>query len=193
MHDPRFEPGLGLIYQMDATPGRHTQASQYLSPPGWEIGLPAFDPKAPEQEGRGRFMKSLSALNHIVNASGLCLFGYLSTTVDFLPEWLSAVTGYPYTLDELLLVGERIANIRQAFNVREGFNAVTTSIPDRAYGRPPLAEGPTAGVRVEIEALVGEHLAAMDWSPEAAVPSRAKLNALGLADIAADLHPEKGV
>ncbi len=192
MHDPRFEPGLGLIYQMDATPGRHTQASQYIPPPGWEIGLSAFDPKASEQKGRGRFMKPLSALNHIVNTSGFCLFGYLSTTVDFLPEWLSAVTGHPYTLDELLLAGERIANVRQAFNVREGFNAVTMSIPERAYGRPPLAEGPTAGVRVEIEALVREHLAALDWSLETGTPSRAKLIALGLADVAADLYPETG-
>ena len=33
MHDPRYEPGLGLIYQMDATPGRHTQALMYAGGP----------------------------------------------------------------------------------------------------------------------------------------------------------------
>jgi aldehyde:ferredoxin oxidoreductase len=192
MHDPRFEPGLGLIYQMDATPGRHTQASQYLPPPGWEIGLPTFDLKTPEQKGRGQFMKPLSALNHIVNTSGLCLFGYLSMTVEFLPEWLSAVTGHPFTLEELLIAGERISTVRQAFNVREGFNAVTTRLPDRAYGRPPLTEGATAGIRVEIEELVREYLTAMDWSLDGAVPSQAKLIDLGLADIASDIHSKKG-
>ena len=192
MHDPRFEPGLGLVYQMDATPGRHTQASQYLPPPGWEIGLPTFNPMTPEQKGRGRFMKPLSVLNHIVNVSGLCMFGYLSTNVEFLPEWLSAVTGHPYTLDELLIAGERISNVRQAFNVREGFNAVSTQIPDRAYGRPPLTKGATAGIRVEIEELVREYLTAMDWSLDSAVPSKAKLIDLGLADIAIDLHGKQG-
>ena len=39
MHDPRFEPGLGLVYKLDATPGRHTQASQFTAPPG--LKLPA--------------------------------------------------------------------------------------------------------------------------------------------------------
>jgi aldehyde:ferredoxin oxidoreductase len=188
MHDPRYEPGLGLVYQMDATPGRHTQASQFIPPPDWEIGLPVLDHEKPEQKERGQFMKPLSTLNHIVNASGLCLFGYLSTSVEFLTEWLSAVTGFPYTLDELLLAGERIANMRQAFNVREGFNAVKTRIPCRAYGRPPLTEGPLSSIQVDIETLVREYLLSMDWSLEAAIPSRAKLVALGLKDVADDLY-----
>lgn len=42
MHDPRFEPGLGVIYKVDATPGRHTQACQYLVPPGFPTERPAF-------------------------------------------------------------------------------------------------------------------------------------------------------
>jgi len=46
------------------------------------------------------------------------------------------VTGQPYTLEDLVLVGDRIANIRTAFNVREGVNLVAQPIPDRAYGRP---------------------------------------------------------
>ena len=42
MHDPRFEPGLGAIYKLNATPGRHTQACQYNVPPGFESERPAF-------------------------------------------------------------------------------------------------------------------------------------------------------
>ena len=38
--------------------------------------------------------------------------------VEYLPDFLSAVSGHAYTLDELLLAGEWIAAIRQAFNVR---------------------------------------------------------------------------
>lgn len=188
MHDPRFEPGLGLIYQVDATPGRHTQASQFIPPPNWDIGLPTFNQKEPMQKGRGRFMKPLSSLNHVVNASGLCLFGYLSTSVEFLSEWLSAVTGYSYTQDGLLLIGERIANIRHVFNIREGLNLVNYPIPDRAYGRPPLNDGPVSGIRVEIETMVQEYLKSMDWSLDAAVPSREKLIELDLTDIADELY-----
>lgn len=164
MHDPRFEPGLGLIYKIDATPGRHTQASQYIKPPGLEHEMPDFGEEREKQVGRGRHLSVLSSLCHVVNASGLCLFCYLSTHVTILPEFLTAVTGHKYTLDDLLIVGERIADIRQAFNVREGINAVTEPIPKRAYGIPPLEEGPTAGMTVDMDMLLKEHLEEMDWS-----------------------------
>ena len=99
-------------------------------------------------------MKTLGNLFHALQASGACQFGYLSTTVDFLPKSLHAVTGHPYDQEELLLCGERIANLRQSFNVREGINLLQTKIPPRAYGRPPLSDGPNAGITVKIERLL---------------------------------------
>ena len=95
--------------------------------------------------------------------------------------------GYAYSLDDLLVVGERIANIRQAFNVREGYNPLATPIPKRTYGLPPLEDGPTAGFTVEVETLCREYLEEMDWTHDDAVPSREKLIVLGLADVARDL------
>lgn len=188
MHDPRHEPGLGLVYLADATPGRHTQASQYIPPEGFDIGpYPGFGKRRELQEGRGHYMKPMSALNHVSNASGLCLFGYLSTTVSLLPEWLTAVTGKAYDLVRLLECGERIANMRQAFNVRDGFNLLRLSAPGRAYGVPPLASGPTEGLTVDIGGLIREHLEAMDWDQATALPSRQKLESLGLDDVARDL------
>ncbi|MBI5305675.1 MAG: aldehyde ferredoxin oxidoreductase family protein [Chloroflexi bacterium] len=187
MHDPRFEPGLGLIYKMDATPGRHTQACQFTVPSGFTSVRPGYGEKRDQQAGRGRWMKEASCLNHTMNASGLCLFGYTSTHVTFVPEFLSAVTGMPFTVDDMLITGERIANVRQAFNVREGINAVTQPIPARAYGVPPLPNGPTAGITVQVEQMLHEHLDEMGWTRDAAIPTRAVLERLGLADIAREL------
>lgn len=187
MHDPRYEPGMGIIYQMDATPGRHTQGCNWFWPQGFEVNAPHFGEEREKQAGRGKALKPISGLNHISNVSGVCLFGYLSTRVEMLPEFLVAITGHPYTLEELLVVGERIANIRQAFNVREGYNAITTPIPERAYGMPPLEDGPTAGITVDIESLRREYLGEMGWTQDAAVPTREKLIALGLDDVAEDL------
>jgi aldehyde:ferredoxin oxidoreductase len=140
-----------------------------------------------QQVGKGKALKPISNLNHVSNVSGICLFGYLSTRFEMLTEFLAAVTGHNYTFEELLLAGERIANIRQAFNVREGYNAITTPIPKRAYGIPPLDAGPTAGITVEIETMRREYLDEMDWTHDAAVPTREKLVALGLSDVAEDL------
>ncbi len=188
MHDPRYEPGLGLIYVADATPGRHTQASQFIPPPELQIpGYPGYGVERNKQRGRGKMMKPLSAMNHAMNCSGLCLFGYLSTTSSFLPEWLSAVTGKNYNLDVLMECGERISNIRQAFNIREGINFLQFKLPRRAYGNPPLLSGPTANIQVDIDTLMQEYLTVMDWGKENPVPSRERLESLGLSDIATDL------
>ncbi len=192
MHDPRFEPGMGLIYQIDATPGRHTQGSNWSWPEGMAVDAPAFGKEPQKQTGRGRALKPIGSLTHVMNASGLCLFGYLSTRVEYLPDFLSAVTGHAYTLDELLLAGERIAAIRQAFNVREGHNPVTLPIPERAYGIPPLEEGPTAGITADIETLRRDYLDEMGWTQDAAIPTRERLIALGLEDVADDLWPLEG-
>lgn len=186
MHDPRYEPGLGVIYKLDATPGRHTQACQYLVPPGFESERPGFGIDRERQEGRGRWVKEASSLCHTMNASGACLFGYMAMHATFVPEFMSAITGQPFTLDDMAIVGERIANIRQLFNVREGVNLVTQPIPERAFGRPPLPDGPTAGIKVEIEQMQQEHLEEMGWTLDAAVPQRDVLERLGLGDLAQD-------
>jgi aldehyde:ferredoxin oxidoreductase len=143
-----------------------------------------------QQEGRGRFVKEASSLNHVNSISGTCLFGYLSTHVTFVPDFLAAVTGRAFDVQEMLKVGERVANIRQAFNVREGINFVTQPIPERAFGRPPLPDGPTAGVRLDIEGMRREHLEEMGWTQDAAVPEASTLFRLGMADVAQDLWGE---
>jgi len=190
MHDTRFEPGLAGIYLADATPGRHTQAAQYLVPSGFESDRPAFGVNPEQQEGRGHWIKEAACLCHTMNASGACLFGYLSTRVEFIPEFLSAVAGWDFTVDDMLDVGERIANVRQAFNVRAGFNLLTQRLPARAQGIPPLSDGPTAGVRVDGQGMVQEFLKDMGWTADAAIPRKAVLERLGLADVAQDLWPE---
>ena len=187
MHDPRYEPGLGVIYHLDATPGRHTQACQYLVAPGFESARPEFGEDRACQEGRGRWVKEAACLMHVVNASGVCLFGYLSTDISFVPDFLAAVTGQPFDVDAMLLAGERIANIRQAFNVRHGVNPMRWRLPGRAYGRPPLRDGPTSGVSLEIEQMDREHLDAMGWTHDSAVPRRDVLERLGMGDVARDL------
>ena len=187
MHDPRCEPGMALIYKYDATPGRHTQACQYLVAPGFPTKRPGYGEKPGQQEGRGLWVKEAACLMHMVNVSGVCLFGYLSMTVDFVADYLGAVTGRKFDMAGMLETGERIANMRQAFNVREGINPVTQPDPLRAYGHPALPDGQTAGIAVGMEQLSKEHLEQMGWTLEAAIPKRETLERLGLRDVARDL------
>ena len=104
-----------------------------------------------------------------------------------IPDFLSAATGWDIDMKECFRIGERIANIRQAFNSREGFNPLDRPLHGRIIGRPPLRGGPTAGVQIDIGAMNAAYLAAMDWDTDTARPLPRKLAELGLDDVVADL------
>jgi len=169
MHDPKRSSPLITPLVIDATPARHTQGVGPIR--GFE-----------DQKGGLNFAKAYNAL-------GLCLF-VSSLEAESLPEFVSAVTGYTYTVDTILEAGERISNIRQAFNIREGHNPLEREVPGRVIGDPPQQEGPHAGVTVDMESPIKDYLISMDWDLETGKPSKSKLQQLGLDDVAAELWPE---
>jgi len=166
MHDPKLARGQGQAdaarYQIDATPGRHTQ---HCGPGGFE--------------------------GHVINAAGLCVMGHLwiANSSKYIAGWMSAVTGWERSMDELLKIGERITNIRHAFNLREDINPLKWKVHPRIIGVPPQKVGPLAGVTADIEAQVYRNLGALDWDRVTTKPSRNKLLELGLDDVAHDLWP----
>ncbi|MCK4368517.1 MAG: aldehyde ferredoxin oxidoreductase family protein [Dehalococcoidales bacterium] len=170
MHDPKcdFAAFAGVPtaarYQMDATPGRHTAGF-----------------------GPSQFQ------GYVVNAAGLCLHSNLvvSDPNKYILEFMSAVTGCDRSLDELLRCGERIANMRHVFTLREGINPLELKVHGRIIGRPPFKEGPLAGVSADIEAQVYWNLGALDWDQVTTKPSKRKLLELGLDDIARELWPPR--
>lgn len=167
MHDPKFDGyrsdgAAAARYHMDTTPGRHTQGF-----------------------GPGSFR------GHIINASGLCMFGFFAAgdPWKYIAGYMSAVTGWDRSIDELSKAGERILNIRHVINLREGINPLEWSVHPRIVGKPPQKEGPLAGITADIEAQVHWNLGALDWDRVTTKPSKKKLLELGLDDVAKDLWP----
>lgn len=184
-HDPRFIPALAVTYRMDGTPGRHTQGGR-----AWIMGVDFLtDPREDKYDytNTGELQKQAMNMVHIVNSSGICLFAYLSYPVQFIPDFLTAVTGWEYTFDTCLNVGERIANVRHLFNLREGLNPLKYFFNPRAVGRPPLKEGPVANVTLDDDAMIRDYLKAMDWNLTTTKPSAKRLQELGLSQLANDL------
>jgi len=168
MHDPKLIPPYGsgnpaaARYQMDATPGRHTQGF-----------------------GPGSFR------GHLVNAAGLCMFGQMSGGAGpYIQGFMSAVTGVDRSMDELLKAGERIAVMRHVFNLREGINPLDLPVHPRIVGVPPQDKGPLAGITADVKAQDHWNLGALDWDIKTTKPSKKKLLELGLDDIAKELWPE---
>jgi len=181
MHDPKFTPGLSPTYQLDATPGRHTQGGEMIAPPaGLEIEKPE---DITVYTGRAEAQKKLVDIMHIVNATGICMFGHISFDAQAIPDFLAAVTGWDIDMDELLKTGERIGAVRHLFNLREGHNPLKLKIPGRVLGIPPLKEGNVRDITVNSQTLIKEYMALVDWDPETTQPSDKKLKELGLEDM----------
>ncbi len=163
MHDPRCSPELALSYVADATPARHTQYAN------WKL------------KAGGNPRKNASAFSHLINAAGLCIFGSMITPATVVPEYLTLAMGRKFTMEDLLEIGERIANLRIAFNLREGIrNKERYRLPKRVLGYPPFEGGPTKGVSVDNETQIRDYYLSMGWDPETGVPKRAVFERLGL-------------
>jgi aldehyde:ferredoxin oxidoreductase len=124
----------------------------------------------------------------VLNSAGVCLMGFAFN--DRLGKFLNAVTGWERSWEDILKTGERIANIRHLFNLREGINELKWPVHPRIIGKPPFSAGPLANATLNIDAEIYWLLGAMDWDWESTKPSKKKLLYLGLEDIAKDLYPE---
>jgi aldehyde:ferredoxin oxidoreductase len=186
MHDPKLQPEYHTTYKLDPTPARHTQ---YEGNRRFGLVPPAIRDKT-QYEGRGAHHKGASEYMHIVNSVGACQFIMMAANTANIPEWLNHLNGWDTSKEELLLAGERIANMRMAFEVREGGNPRRRAVPDRVTGQGDWTQkaGPLEGVTIDTETLEVEFLKEAGWDPETCVPSAAKLQQLGLDDLVPVLH-----
>jgi aldehyde:ferredoxin oxidoreductase len=192
-HDSRWDASLAVIYALDPNPGNHCQANQNLGHKDIDKVFPDIDfstcagGNKTQFLGRSKEIKVLSSLIHTVNSTGMCLFAWGCTDIRNHAKYLGAITGWDITVDELCKTGERIMNLRQAFNLREGKNQLEYKIPLRMLGKPPLPGGHTKGIELDWDKMVKEFYHEMDWDLKTSRPSREKLKELKLDWLIKDL------
>ena len=193
-HDSRFTSLMGVTYIADPTPGRHTAGSA-----SWNetFGVGFSLPKAAEKkdwnvkwkgtEGKGRAQALHSNAHQAMNGLGLCMFTMLTGSLPW-TELVNAATGWDYTDADLLKCGERIQNLRAAFNWREGLAPKDFAPHKRMLGEGDgnLAAGPLKGVRVPLPVLRDDYYNAMHWNTTSGKVSKARATELGMADLLAE-------
>ena len=188
MHDPRQVPGMGATYVSDPTPARHTRSGTAFQEEGMAnpatmniLGLPLkmerYDPT-----GKGRAHSLVTAWQHLINTTGLCIFAGDGLNFSLL-EMMKAVTGWDLDHDELIKTGERISTLLHAFNLREGFKPADFTMPPRPYGNPPFKVGSLKGITVDVEDLKRQYYEAMDFDPATGEIRKDRIEALGLQNI----------
>jgi len=200
MHDPKFDPGFGLSYYVEPTPGRHTISSlQYLDMQVLEKKFsaakkPQFLSSHKERfrcDNKGKAFMVDSCYKMLVDAVGMCLFGTQVGGNLPLCEWINAATGWNISNDDYLVIGERIEQLRHSFNVREGLNPIRDFKPHgRVYGETPLTKGPHKGITLDMNMLARSFYREMHWDVETGKPELGNLKKLGMNEVIKTFYPE---
>jgi len=184
---PLFSPSRSTMYVADAAPGRHTAgtAAEFMevgAKLGPYLGLGPLHIERYDYQTKGPMQVLASNYQAAFESAGICFMAMLFGTYRFV-DFMASVTGKDISLQELISAGERIINLRQVFNLREGLRTETFNLPNRLLGIPPLQEGPLAGITIDIDKLVTEYYKARDWAIQDGWQSTRKLESLGLLDI----------
>ena len=193
MHDSKFSKSLARTYAFEPTPGRHTNASLdrfARGPMKDDSYVKEFHlPKNHEKPGDNRYdaMKMVSGLYQSTCALGICYFTYWFQTYPLL-ECIRAVLGWDISIDDVVKIGLRIQNIRQAFTLREGVQLMRNELPGRAVGNPPFKSGPYQGVTIDYKTDQIGYCKKMGWNPENGYPLEKTLVDLNLDFVIKDLY-----
>jgi aldehyde:ferredoxin oxidoreductase len=192
-HDSRFTSLMGVTYIADPTPGRHTAGSASWNETfGVGFSLPAaaekkdWNVKWKGTEGKGKAQALHSNAHQAMNGLGLCMFTMLTGSLPW-ADLLNAATGWGMSDTDLLQCGERIQNLRAAFNRREGVTPADFAPHPRMLGEGDgnLAAGPLKGVRVPLPVLRDDYYSSMSWNTKTGNVSKAKAKELGMDELLA--------
>jgi len=196
MHEPRGKKGVGLAYATSNRGGCHLQAEHddFFEDKAWlfpEIGLDKTVDRLDMGPEKARLVKVLGDLKSLFDCLSACIYacwpegGVKLTTIR---DLAIAATGWEASLEEWMTVGERAFNLCRAFNVREGITRKDDRLPSRLM--EPLTEGLYKGQAIpqsELDGALDAYYQVRGWDRASGVPTRAKLEQLGLAYVADQL------
>jgi len=195
-HMPEAKRSLALIYAVNpfgADHQSHQHDPTYRGYPERMAQLDLLDPqpsKALNAE-KVRFALYTEWWNSFVDTATVCQFvwgpAWQLYDANQLVDLVKRVTGWDFSLWELMKVGERRLNLLRAFNAREGVGAEADTLP--AKMTVPLEGGRTDGIAVSQEAFEKakvQYYRMAGWD-EQGYPTRAKLEELALGWVADEL------
>ena len=140
-------------------------------------------------EGKGAYLALDQNFRGFINSLELCTS--LANGMDDDPELnlvklaqlVSTATGVEMSGDDLMKIGERISNLEKAFNIREGMSRKDDILPKPFLVEGEGPKGPIGLDEGKFQTMLDEYYQFRGWDQEG-IPTRKKLEELGLSDIA---------
>ncbi|MCX6348850.1 MAG: aldehyde ferredoxin oxidoreductase family protein [Candidatus Aureabacteria bacterium] len=179
-HDPRGHFSMAANYATAVRGACHLEGLTYFL----DRGVPApdfgyvhssnqFDPA-----GKAEICFNLQNYLSVFNPLGLCKFLFMGRVgPQAISRWISAVCGWDMNMPKLLLVGERLFNLKRMYNVRLGISGKDDVLPQRLLEGKP--DGKAKGMVPPMETMLPEFYKLRGWD-ENGIPRPEKLAELGL-------------
>ena len=181
MEFPAYDPRAGYASCLGYAVSPRGACHRRCWPPALEIvgNRPRFT-----VEGKAELVAALYNDNTILHSMLLCDFANKSggITISRCLEYLVAVTGYPYTLEQLQATAERAETIARLVNCAEGFSRKDDTLPERFF-REPTPDGPGTGqlfTREKLAYMLDEYYMLRGWDSEGR-PKPETVSKLGIA------------
>lgn len=175
-YDGRAIQGMGLSYATSNRGGCHVRG--YVTSTE-VLGIPMkTDPLS--TEGKAALVKLFQDLTALVDSSDICLFTTFAIGLPEVSSMLRGTTGFEFTDEEMLLIGERIWNLEKLFNLEAGLTREDDLLPPRLLNEP-VTSGPSKGKVTELEVMLDEYYQVRGWD-EYGVPTEEKLDELSLCN-----------
>jgi len=183
-HDPRGVSGMALSYATSPRGACHNQSDYFMVELGHieeRIGITFFSRHAQAE-------KAANVAKHqnwrtISNALVMCIFATIDPNEQV--NLINAACGLDWTVEDMMLAGERAWNLKRAINNRMGLTRANDKLPKALL--TPLPDGGSEGFVPDLENMLIAYYEARGWDKETGRPSREKLFELGMEDVARDL------
>ena len=178
-YDPRAMKTLALGFAVGLRGACHNRS------PAYEVDMSGQVNRFKDEPGRGLLVKEQEDFAAVFDSLILCKF-IRKCFDNFYAEMAylySQATGLDITPSELKIAGERINNIKKAFNIREGWKRGDDWLPPRLFS-DPVTEGEGKGTVISEEGLslmIDDYYQARGWT-DAGIVSEDKLRTLQLED-----------
>lgn len=199
-HDPRVYSGVALEYAVSNRGACHLQGfmETWQSMDAFfadEFGMDKAEiafwggdySGLHSDQGKGKAVALSMAVCNVLDALPVCKFmpfldlfsGHEITNLT------KAITGMEITRETLVTIGERMVNLKRAFNIRCGLTKGDDRLPQRLLQPAPDVLDKHGAPNLEVQ--MKEFYEAMSWDWETGKPTEKRLRELGLEDVAEDL------
>ena len=189
MHDPRGAHGYGLAYAVSPRGACHEASLTFEA----EGGL-IFIPEIPElssdlpEGSEDRAQLNVAAQDYgmfFSNCAVFCNLGGSPLNATQAIDMVNHVTGFDYTLDEILQIGRQLWYLKRGLTNLFGARAKDDRLPARLM--TALEAGPTEGSIPDMDRMLAEFYELREFNADG-IPEKQVLEKVGLNELAGLLH-----